>query len=99
MLSRVRHWIEERWLLSALIRLGFEEEIPGGASFVYVFGSATLLIFIMQIVTGICQLRYYVPTLDYAYGSLNYLRTEVPFGWLIHGQHYWENEDFRVIVG
>ena len=38
---------------------------------------------------GIWQLFYYVPTVDYAYSSLNYLRMQVPFGWLIHGIHYW----------
>jgi hypothetical protein len=32
-----------------LIRLGFGEEIPGGASYAYVFGSATLITFIGQI--------------------------------------------------
>jgi ubiquinol-cytochrome c reductase cytochrome b subunit len=99
MSSRIRHWIEERWPLSALIRLGFEEEIPGGASYAYVFGSATLITFILQIVTGICQLRYYVPTLDHAYDSLNYLRTEVPFGWLIHGLHYWGANAMVFLVG
>ena len=50
MVSRIRHWIEDRWPLSALIRLGFEEEIPGGASYAYIFGSATLITFILQIV-------------------------------------------------
>ena len=53
MLSRVRHWIEERWPLSALIRLGFEEEIPGGASYAYVIGSATLIIFIIGLFAAI----------------------------------------------
>ncbi len=99
MSSRIRHWIEERWPLSALIRLGFEEEIPGGASYAYVFGSATLIIFMLQIVTGICQLRYYVPTLDHAYDSLNYLRTQVPFGWLIHSLHYWGASAMVFLVG
>jgi quinol-cytochrome oxidoreductase complex cytochrome b subunit len=66
MSSRIRGWIEERWPLSALIRLGFEKETPGGASYAYVFGGATPITFILLIVTGICQLRYYVPTLDHA---------------------------------
>ncbi len=99
MSSRIRHWIEERWPLSTLIHLGFEEEIPGGATYAYVFGSATLITFILQIVTGICQLRYYVPTLDHAYDSLNYLRTAVPFGWLIHGLHYWGANAMVFLVG
>ncbi len=89
MFSRVLDWANDRWPLSALLRLGREEEIPGGASFSYTLGSATLVIFLLQMVTGIWQLFYYVPTVDHAYDSLNHLRTEVPFGWLIHGLHYW----------
>ena len=89
MFSRILRWIDERWPLSSVIRLALEEEMSGGAGYAYVFGSAALIIFLLQVVTGIWQLFYYVQTLSEAYNSLNYLRTEVPFGWLIHGIHYW----------
>ena len=89
MFSRFYRWIDERWPLSPFIRLALEEEMSGGSSYAYVFGSAALIIFLLQAVTGIWQLFYYVPTLGQGYNSLNYLRTEVPFGWLIHGLHYW----------
>jgi hypothetical protein len=36
--SRIGRWIEDRWPLTALIRIGLEEEMPGGASFAC-FGS------------------------------------------------------------
>jgi ubiquinol-cytochrome c reductase cytochrome b subunit len=89
MFSKIYRWINDRWPLTALIRIGLEEEMPGGASFAYIFGSATLIIFLLQGVTGVCQLFYYVPTIDHAYISLNYFRIEVPFGWLIHSLHFW----------
>ncbi len=89
MLNRLGNWINERWPLSELIRLGLEEDIPGGSSYAYVFGSLLLFTFSLQAVTGIWQLFYYVPSVQYAYDSLNYLRTDIPFGWLIHGLHYW----------
>jgi quinol-cytochrome oxidoreductase complex cytochrome b subunit len=97
--SKIGSWINERWPVAALLRLGFEEEIPGGASFAYIFGSATLITFLLQVVTGICQLFYYVPTIDHAYDSLTFLRTEVPFGWLIHGLHYWGANAMVLLVG
>ena len=78
-------WIDARWPLSAMIRIGLDEEIPGGAKYAYVFGSAALIVFLLQIVTGIWQVFYYVPTLKEAYNSLSYFGIEVPFGWLIHG--------------
>jgi len=89
MFSRVLRWINERWPLTPLTRLALEEDMAGGASFAYVFGSAALILFLLQVITGIWQLFYYVPTLAQGYNSLNYLRTEVPLGWLVHGLHYW----------
>jgi len=72
-----------------MLRLGLDEDIPGGASISYTLGSATLFVFALQVLTGVWQLFYYVPTVDHAYDSLDYLRTSVPFGWLVHGLHYW----------
>ncbi|MBF0506432.1 MAG: cytochrome b N-terminal domain-containing protein [Nitrospirae bacterium] len=85
----INRWINERWPLSAVLRLAIDEEIPGGSRFVYTDGSAVFLLFTLQAITGILQVLFYVPTVDHAYDSLNYLRTEVPFGWLIHGMHFW----------
>jgi ubiquinol-cytochrome c reductase cytochrome b subunit len=41
------------------------------------------------VISGIVPLFYYVPTVDHAYDSVSYLRTQVPFGWLVHNMHYW----------
>jgi len=98
MFSRILKWIDERWPLTPFIRLALEEDMSGGACYAYVFGSSALIIFVLQVVTGIWQLFYYVPTLGEGYNSLNYLRTEVPFGWLIHGLHYWGANAMVVLV-
>ncbi len=98
MFSRLLNWIDERWPLTPFIRLALDEEMTGGSSYAYVFGSSALIIFILQIITGIWQLFYYVPTLEQGYNSLNYLRTEVPFGWLVHGLHYWGANAMVVLV-
>lgn len=91
-------WINERWPLSPFIRIALEEEMAGGSSFAYVFGSAALIIFLLQAATGIWQFLYYIPTIAEGYNSLNYLRTEVPLGWLIHGLHYWGANAMIVLV-
>jgi ubiquinol-cytochrome c reductase cytochrome b subunit len=98
MFTRMLKWIDERWPLTPFIRLALDEEMIGGSSYAYVFGSAALIIFLLQIITGIWQLFYYVPTLEQGYNSLNYLRTEVPFGWLVHGLHYWGANVMVVLV-
>jgi ubiquinol-cytochrome c reductase cytochrome b subunit len=98
MVSRILSWIDERWPLSPFVRLALEEEMSGGAGYAYVFGSSALIVFLLQVATGIWQLFYYVPTLAQGYNSLNYLRTEVPFGWLVHGLHYWGANAMVVLV-
>jgi quinol-cytochrome oxidoreductase complex cytochrome b subunit len=96
---RLPQWVEKRWPLSAVVRWGSVEEIPGGAKFAYVLGSATLILFAVLVITGVWQLLYYVPTVDHAYDSVMYLRLQVPFGWLVHGLHYWAAQGFIVVMG
>lgn len=98
MLSRVCQWLNDRWPFSAAIRAALKEDIVGGSSFAYTLGSALLTIVLIQVTTGILQIFFFVPTIDHAYNSLGYLRTKVPFGWLIHGLHYWGANAMIVVV-
>lgn len=97
-MNRLWKWFTDRWPYYQLRDLLLEEEIPGGASFAYTLGTSLIMIFILQAVSGILQLFYYVPTVDHAYDSVSYLRTEVPFGWLIHNMHYWGAQAMVLIV-
>lgn len=99
MASQIRKWINDRIPVDKIIRSAIDESIPGGSSFFFTLGSATLFIFVLQIVTGIWQLFYYVPTVDHAYDSVTFLELSVPFGWLIHGLHYWGASAMAVLVG
>ncbi len=99
MTSHARQWLEQRWPLSSLARWFLHEKIDGGSRFAYVFGSASMFLFILQVFTGVWQMFYYVPTIDHAYDSVSYLRLQVPFGWLIHGMHYWGSNAFIVVIG
>ena len=90
--------MNERWPFSTVIKTAMEDDIPGGSKYAYTLGSAVLAIILIQFATGIFQLFYYVPTIDHAYNSLSYLRIMVPFGWLIHGLHYWGANAMIVIV-
>ncbi len=99
LLLGIKNWVYARWPVEAVLRLSLEEEMAGGTSFAYVFGSSALLLFLLQIATGIFQLIYLVPTVDHGYDSLNYLRIQVPFGWLVHGLHYWGATAMLIAVG
>jgi ubiquinol-cytochrome c reductase cytochrome b subunit len=91
-------WIEDRWPVTPVVRAALVEDIPGGGSYWYSTGSSVLFVFILQAVTGVCELFFYVPTVDHAYVSLSFLRLTVPFGWLIHSLHYWGATAMIVLV-
>lgn len=93
-----RSWFEQRLGAGSALRRTLDENIPGGAKFSYVLGSTTLLTFLTLAATGIWELFYYVPSTAHAYDSLNFLRFQVPLGWLIHGIHFWAANLMVVLV-
>lgn len=98
MASKLIEWFTDRWPIRPALRWSLEEKIPGGDSFWYCLGSVTLFVFVIQVVTGVWQMFWYVPTTDHAYQSVMYIRQEVPFGWLIHGLHAWGSNAFVVLM-
>ncbi len=97
-MSRNDGWWESRLGLGSWTRNTLDEDIPGGSKFTYALGSATMLVFLTLVVTGIFQLMYYVPSVNQAYNSVNFLRFEVPLGWLVHGIHFWAASAMVVLV-
>src|SRR6476620_8795186 len=89
MASRVYAWLDSRLKLASLERTLLDEPIPGGASWIYVFGSATLFLFILQAVTGMFLAVYYAPTPDHAYDSVQYIEQNITFGWFVRGLRHW----------
>ena len=82
-------WIEERTGLIGAGRRFLTEDIPGGASYWYVFGSATLFALIVQVLTGILLTLYYAPSAATAWESTKYIYTQVPLGSFLISLHYW----------
>merc|ERR1712205_240301 len=52
-------------------------------------GGITLVCFLIQFATGFAMTSYYKPTVAEAYKSVEYLMTDVSFGWLIRSVHRW----------
>jgi ubiquinol-cytochrome c reductase cytochrome b subunit len=89
-LSALFAWLDRRLALSALFASTAGHLVPSNAgSWFYVFGSATMICLIIQIVTGICLSLVYVPSASEAWTSLEYLNYEVPLGWYLRAVHYW----------
>ena len=58
-------------------------------SFWFYFGGISLFLFFVQVVTGLLLLLYYQPTPATAFESVQYITTQVRFGWLIRSVHSW----------
>jgi len=54
--------------------------------------AAILVLFALQLVTGILLSLYYYPEPDAAYDSARFLQGTVSGGWLVRGVHYWAGE-------
>ncbi|SRR5581483_3404171 len=99
MASKVYDWLDSRLKLKPIERTLLDEPIPGGASWVYVFGSATLFLFVLQAVTGMFLAVYYAPTPDHAYDSVRFIETQVTFGAFVRGLHHWGASGMVVAIG
>jgi len=96
---RIQEWLDERSGLSGVTRFLREKKIPQHKhSIWYYTGSAILIFFTIQVVTGFVLVFYYNPTLEEANMSVGRIMTEVPFGWIIRSVHSWSASFMIVFV-
>jgi ubiquinol-cytochrome c reductase cytochrome b subunit len=99
MIAKVGEWFDQRLQLAAPIREAAEHPVPRNtASWWYVFGSAALTVFLLQLVTGILLALIYVPSGGEAWSSLQALNHDVALGWFIRGLHGWGSNFMVAIV-
>jgi ubiquinol-cytochrome c reductase cytochrome b subunit len=99
LIQKVADWFDARLQLAKPIGAIFEHRVPRqSASWAYVFGSAALIVFILQIVTGILLALLYVPSAGEAWNSLQVLNHQVALGWFIRALHGWGSNFMVAIV-
>jgi ubiquinol-cytochrome c reductase cytochrome b subunit len=81
-------WLDDRLGLSAALKPLIEHPVPP-TGWDYTLGSATLIAFIVQVVTGVALGFSYVPTPDHAYESLTFITEGAVLGSVVRGIHYW----------
>jgi ubiquinol-cytochrome c reductase cytochrome b subunit len=100
-LKRALIWFDDRTGVSTV----FNRLMPGhivpssSASWFYVFGSATLFAFIIQVVTGVTLALMYVPSAGEAYQSLQYITDQTTLGRVVRGMHNWGASAMILLVG
>ena len=98
-LAKIGDWFDRRLQLAAPIREVAEHPVPRNtASWFYVFGSAALTVFLLQLVTGILLALIYVPSAGEAWSSLQALNHQVTLGWFIRAMHGWGSNFMVAIV-
>jgi ubiquinol-cytochrome c reductase cytochrome b subunit len=99
LMSRIGEWFDQRLQLAAPIREASEHPVPRStASWFYVFGSAALVVFVLQIVTGILLALSYVPSAAEAWSSLQALNHDITLGWFVRALHGWGSNFMVAIV-
>ena len=96
--KRVYDWLERRLQLEGPVKEAVLHPVPKStASWWYVFGSASLVLLILQVVTGILLGLVYTPSADTAWNSLQFLNHDLPLGWFLRAMHGW-GSNFMVAV-
>jgi ubiquinol-cytochrome c reductase cytochrome b subunit len=97
--NRALDWLDVRTGLRGLSRMVLDEPIPGGARWAYVFGSGLLLIFLLQVVTGISLALYYTPTAETAHTSVAYITKQVAGGAFLRSLHSYGSSAMIIVLG
>src|SRR6202451_181280 len=97
-LKQAYDWLEFRLKLEGPIKDTVLHPVPTNtASWWYVFGSASFVLLMLQIVTGILLAIVYVPSAGEAWNSLQVLNHQLPLGWFLRAMHGW-GSNFMVAV-
>ncbi len=88
MLARVLSWLDERSGLGAWLKASAESPLPGGARWARSFGVVTLVLLVLEAITGIGLSAWYSPSATDAWASVHYIQFHVFMGDVVRGLHH-----------
>ena len=92
-------WFEDRTGLLAAIKPAATHLVPDNARWYYVFGSATLVAFMIQVFTGTLLSLSYIPSTSQAYQTLQFISHHAVFGRVLRGMHYFGASAMILLMG
>ena len=97
--QKLMTWVDNRFPATQLYNEHLAEYYaPKNFNFWYFFGALSLLVLVIQIVTGIFLVMHYKPDAALAFASVEYIMRDVPWGWLIRYMHSTGASAFFVVV-
>lgn len=92
-------WINDRFPLESLLKEHITEYYASkNFNFWYVMGVLSMVVLVIQIVTGIFLTMNYKPSAAEAFASVEYIMRDVDWGWLIRYMHSTGASAFFVVV-
>jgi len=92
-------WVDNRFPATKLYKEHLSEYYaPKNFNMWYIFGALSLLVLVIQIVTGIFLTMHYKPDAALAFASVEYIMRDVPWGWLVRYMHSTGASMFFVVV-
>jgi ubiquinol-cytochrome c reductase cytochrome b subunit len=92
-------WIDDRFGIIKLIGPAAKHLVPRDARWWYTFGSATLVAFVVQVVTGVALSFSYISSASQAYQTLQFINNDAAFGNFLRGMHYFGASAMILMVG
>ena len=93
-----RGWLDRRIDLQGIRRALLDREVPDRLTWWHTLGSATLTVFMVQVVTGVVLATFYAAAPDHAYESIVYIQQQVAWGSLLRAMHSWGASLMVVLV-
>jgi ubiquinol-cytochrome c reductase cytochrome b subunit len=98
-LSALQGWIDARFPMTRFMKEhATEYYAPKNFNFWYYFGVLSLVVLVLQIVTGIFLTMNYKPSSAEAFASVEYIMRDVEWGWLIRYMHSTGASAFFIVV-
>jgi ubiquinol-cytochrome c reductase cytochrome b subunit len=86
--SRIEHWMDERLPVMRMMHGQFVDfPTPRNLNYLWTFGGILTFCLAVQIVTGIVLAMHYIPHAEMAFDSVEKIRRDVNYGWLIRNVH------------
>jgi ubiquinol-cytochrome c reductase cytochrome b subunit len=98
MAEEKKGWFQDRLELKKPFEWFLYREVPHGVGWWYTLGSATLVVFIIQLFTGLFLMMNYSPSPDHAYDSVHYIMTGVTYGSFIRSVHFYAASAMVILI-